>query len=143
MGIPNLRAMVRSDGGNISSSPDLAVQTVISGGGAVITTGAKPDADIYIPFDCSIVGWTILGDGVQSGSVAIDIWKDSYANFPPTIADTITASAKPAISSAAKAQSSTLTGWTTAVVAGSLLRFNVDSVSTFTSLKIILSLRRT
>lgn len=134
---------MRPDGGDVTSSPDLIVQTVISGGGSVITTGSKPDADIYIPFACDIVGWTILGDGAQSGSVVIDIWKDSYANFPPVVADTITASAKPTVSSAIKDQSSTLTGWTTAIPADSILRFNVDSVSTFTSLKIILSLRRT
>jgi len=126
----------------VTSSPDLVVQTVISGGGSVITTGAKSDADIYIPFDCTITGWTILGDGTQSGSAVIDIWRDTYANFPPVVADTITAAAKPTITSATKAQSSTLTGWTIDIPAGSVLRFNVDSVSTFTSLKVILSIRR-
>jgi hypothetical protein len=66
----------------------------------------------------------------QSGSIVVDIWKDTYANYPPTVADTITASAKPTISSATKGQSSTLTGWTTTIAAGDILAFNVDSITT-------------
>lgn len=102
------------------------IQFVIDGGGAAISTGIK--GDLYIPFACVINEWTLLAD--QSGSIVIDIWKDTYANYPPTIADTIVASAKPTISSANKGQSSTLTGWTTSIAAGSILRFNVDSAAT-------------
>jgi len=57
------------------------------------------------------------------GDAVIDLWKDTYANFPPTSADTITASARPTLSSAVKGQSSTLTGWTTAVAAGDGMSF--------------------
>jgi hypothetical protein len=104
----------------------VAIAFVIDGGGATITTGVK--GDITIPFACTITEWTLMAD--QSGSIQIDIWKDTYANYPPTVADTITASAKPLISAATKGQSSTLTGWTTSVAAGDTLRFNVDSVTT-------------
>ena len=34
---------------------------------------------------------------MTSGSIVIDVWKDTYANFPPIVADTITASAKPTL----------------------------------------------
>jgi len=111
---------------------------IIDGGGTAITTGIK--GDLYVPFDCTITEWTLLAD--QSGSIVIDIWKDTYANYPPVVADTITASAKPTISAAAKGQSSTLTGWTTAIAAGSTLRFNVDSITTLTRATLALKITR-
>lgn len=99
---------------------------VIDGGGATITTGIKGDLP-PLDFACTINTVTLLAD--QSGSIVIDIWKDTYANFPPTVADTIAASAKPTISTAVKSQDATLTGWTTALAAGDVLRFNVDSIT--------------
>ena len=69
----------------------------------------------------------------------IDVWKDTYANFPPTSADSITGSEKPTLSSAQKNQDLTLTTWTTAVSAGDILAFNVDSASTVT--RVTLSIR--
>src|SRR5262245_18801188 len=89
--------------------------------------GVDKGAAVHCDFGFTIVGWTLLAD--QSGSLVVDIWKDTYANYPPTGADSITASAKPTISTATKAQSGTLTGWTTSVSAGDVLRFNVDSVT--------------
>jgi len=127
-------------GQNPSWADQVATLTyVIDGGGATITTGIK--GDLEIPFGCTIQSWTLLGD--QSGSIVIDIWKDTYANYAPTIADTITASAKPTISAALKGQSSTLTGWTTAVAAGDILRFNVDSVTSLTRVTISIKVVKT
>jgi len=104
--------------------------------GSVLTTGIK--ADFLVPFAGTIRKATLLAD--QSGSIVIDIWKDTYANYPPTVDDTITASAKPTISSGTKSEDSTLTGWTVDVAAGDILRFNVDSVATITRLAICLDL---
>lgn len=112
---------------------------LIDGGGSAIATGAK--GDVVIDFDCVIESVTLLAD--QSGSIVVDLWKDTYANFPPTVADTITASAKPTLSSAAKSQDTTLTGWTTAITAGQTLRVNVDSAATVTRVTLALKLRRT
>src|SRR5215831_7375630 len=105
--------------------------------GSVLTTGIK--GDLYIPFTGVIVGVTLLAD--QSGSVVLDIWKDTYANYPPTVADTITAAAKPTLSSAVKYQDTVLTGWNTTVNAGDSFRFNFDSVATITRLQIGIDLR--
>jgi hypothetical protein len=102
-----------------------AIAFIIDGGGSAITTGVK--GDIEIPFACTITAARLLAD--QSGSIVVDIWKDTYANFPPTDADSITASAPPTISSATKSEDTTLTGWTTSITAGNILRFNVDSVT--------------
>jgi hypothetical protein len=105
-----------------------AIEYVIDGGGSAITTGIK--GDLELPYAATVIRATTLCD--QSGSIVIDVWKDTYANFPPTVADTITASAKPTVSSAVKGQVTTLTGWTTSLSAGDILRFNVDSATTVT-----------
>lgn len=117
---------------------NLSLTFIIDGGGSAITTGIK--GDITIPFGATITEWTLLAD--QSGSIVIDIWKDTYANYPPTIADTITASAKPTISTATKGQSSTLTGWTTSITTGDTIRFNVDSVTSITRVTLSLKVTR-
>lgn len=114
------------------------VQFVIDGGGATITTGVK--GDLYFPFACTITGVVLLAD--QSGSIVVDLWKDTYANYPPTVADTITASAKPTLSSATKSKDTTLTGWTTSVAADSSIRFNVDSITTCQRVTLALQLTR-
>ncbi len=109
----------------------------IDGGGSAITTGVK--GYVEIPYDGTITGWTILGD--VSGSCVIDVWKDTYANFPPTVADTIAGSEKPTLSSAIKNEDLTLTTWTTSVTAGDIIGFNVDSASTVT--RVTLSIKIT
>jgi len=111
-----------------------SIQFIIDGGGSAITTGVK--GDLRIPFNCTILSATLMAD--QSGSIVIDIWKDSLANFPPTVADTITASAKPTLSSATNSEDKTLTGWTTTINSNDTLRFNVDSATTVTRVTLAL-----
>ena len=109
-------------------------------GGSVLSTGTKK---IYvpIPYNCTIQLVTLLAD--QSGSVVVDIWKDTYANFPPTVADSITAAAKPTLSGAIKSQDSTLTGWTKILNKGDILEFNIDSAATITKLIIAIEYLKT
>lgn len=106
----------------------------IDGGGSAITSGT---AWSQINYDCEIQSWTLLAD--QSGSIQLDIWKNSYANYPPDDSDSITASAPPSISSAIKNTSSTLTGWTTTVTGGDILKINVDSCTTIERVALILT----
>jgi hypothetical protein len=68
----------------------------------------------------------------------VDVWKDTYANFPPTVADTIAGSEKPTLSSAVKNQDRNLTSWTTSVSAGDIVAFNVDSAATVTRVNLII-----
>lgn len=116
-----------------------SIEYVIDGGGAAITTGVK--GDLEIPFACTITRVTITSD--TSCTAVVDIWKDTYANFPPTDADSITASAVPTITTSTKNQDATLTGWTTAITAGDILRFNVDSNNNATRILISLKYTRT
>jgi len=110
---------------------------VLDGGGSAITSGVK--GDLEIPFACTITGVTLLAD--QSGSIVIDIWKNTYANYPPVVGNTITASALPTLSGAIKYQDLTLAGWTTTVKAGDTIRYNVNSAATVT--RVLISLRAT
>jgi hypothetical protein len=116
-----------------------SVGIVIDGGGSVISTGVK--GFVECPYTGTIVQATLLAD--QSGSIVIDVWKDTYANYPPTDADSITAAAPPTISTATKSQDSTLTGWTTSITAGDIIGFNVDSVTTLTRVTLVLKINRT
>lgn len=106
----------------------IPITVVIDGGGSAITANTK----VYLPmnYDCVIQSWTLVADA--SGSIVIDVWKDTYANYPPTVADTIAGSEKPTLSSATKNQDTSLTTWNTQVTAGDVLGFNVDSASTVT-----------
>lgn len=120
-----------------SNQKIVTIPFMIDGGGAVITTGIW--GDIQLDFACTINSVTLLAD--QSGSIVVDIWKDTYVNYPPVVGDSITASAKPTISSATKSTDSTLTGWTTSISAGDILRFNVDSITTCT--RVLVSMKAT
>lgn len=116
------------------------INFIIDGGGSTITTGIK--GDIVVDFACTINSATVLAD--QSGAIVVDIWNDTYANYPPTDADSITASAPPTITaSGVKSQDATLTGWDTSIAAGSTLRYNVDSVTSIQRACVSLKVTRT
>jgi len=116
-----------------------AINYVIGDGNSEIPIGLK--GDLEIPFNCTIERVTMLAD--QTGSIVVDIFKDTFANYPPLVGDSITASAKPTISTALKSQDATLTGWTTSIVAGETLRYNVDSVTDIQRVTISLKCKRT
>lgn len=110
----------------------------ITGNGSTITTGIVKGADAFFDFSATITKVTMLAD--QSGSIVVDIWKAAYGSYPPTVANTITASDLPTITSATKSQDSTLTGWTTSISAGDVLRFNVNSVTSIQAATLALTL---
>lgn len=119
---------------------DIMLEHTSDGGGSALTTGVKGDKRCDITG--TIIRWTIECD--QSGSMVWDIWKKQFvANSPPTVANTITASAKPTLTTAQSATGTSLTGWTTAVTAGDTFRFNIDSISTVTRAVLSLTIRRT
>jgi hypothetical protein len=118
-----------------------AIGITIDGAGAVISTGTK--GFIYCPAGKTITAVTLLSTdpNATAGSIVIDIWKVAYASYPPTVTNTITASAKPTLSSAAKSRDSTLTGWTTSISAGDVLAFHVDSATTVTRVTLVLTVQ--
>ena len=78
------------------------LEIVLDGGGQPLAAGIK--CDVPIDFDCTVTGWTILGD--QAGSIRIDLWKSSYATFPPVVAGSMPGANanKPQATGAVKAQ---------------------------------------
>jgi len=118
-----------------------AVGIIIDGGGSVITPGVK--GFVEVPFAGLITAATLLSTdaAVTSGSIVIDVWKAPYASYPPTVANTITASAKPTLASATKSRDTTLTGWTTAIAAGDILGFSVSSVTALTRVALSLTVQ--
>ena len=130
-------------GGGGGGAITRAFGAVIDGGGSVITTGVK--GFIPVPYTGTITRVTVLSTDASAtaGSIVVDLWKDTYANYAPTDADSITASAPPTLSSANKSQDSTLTGWTTSVTAGDIVGFNVDSASTVTHVTVVVEMEET
>ncbi len=108
----------------------------VDGGGAVIATG---DTELWLeaPGAGSIVRSTIFLD--TAATFTADIWKDTYANFPPTVADTITGGNEPGTSASRKDQDSTLTSWTVAFSDGDGFNLNIDANDNAT--KVMLSLK--
>ncbi len=118
-----------------SAGQPAAVGVCVDGGGSVPATGSK--GFMQVPYNCTITGWTLLAD--QSGSCQFTVKKSTYSGFPTTAS--IVASAPPILSSAQKATSTTLTGWTTAITLGDVLEFNLDSSATV--IRVILQLQVT
>lgn len=111
---------------------------LIDGGGAVIATGIKGDMP-PMAFAGNITGYAILPD--QTGSLAVALWKDSMANYPPVSGDlvltmTLTAAAKFPASGNFQA----ITAIPFAV--GDVFRFNVNSAATVQRATIGLLLER-
>ena len=108
------------------------IEFVVDGGGFAIATGIK--GDIRVGYACTIKKATLLAH--TSGSIVVNIWKCTYTQYDdsahPGAGDKITASAPPTITTDVKSKDSTLTGWTVAVAADDVLRFNVDSCTSIT-----------
>ena len=102
---------------------------VIDGGASVITTGQK--GFVRVPYAATVTGWTIMetSDTPITGSIVVDIWKDTYANYPPTVGDSVAGSEKPTLSSAIKNQDLSLTTWGTGknIALGDIIGFNVEA----------------
>jgi len=114
---------------------EATIEVVIGDGVNAITTGVA--GDFEVPFNFVPTGWTIVADA--SGSIVVDLWKDTYANFPATVADTVTGTEKPTLSAAQKNQDLTLSTWGTSWTKGDWVRVNVDSTATVK--RVIISIR--
>ena len=120
------------------------ISVVFDGGTSAIT--GNPEVDVTVPAAGTITGWTLLADA--AGGAVIDIWNDTYANFPPTDADSICAANPVSMNSVIK-QTSYLDGidsqidtWDKTLAAGDILRFHLDSSSTVKRLELTLTYTR-
>lgn len=121
---------------------DFSIPIMVGDGVSAVGTGLK--AMVEVPVACTITAVRIVSMNGTSGSIVFDIWKDTYANAPPTVADTITGSNKPTVTTAVKSEQLTFATWTTTTLAiGDLLAVNVDSASGFTFVLLSITCRRT
>ena len=118
-----------------------ALEFIIDGQGAAPSAGIK--GDVEVPFACTINAATLAGDA--SGYVSLDIWKDSYANYPPTVADSIITASGTALgySGDIKYQDATLTNWNKSIAAGDVIRYNVNGASGSTRVLVSLKVTKT
>ena len=116
------------------------LQIPFSGGGADIAVGTQ--LNIQVPWNVTVTGWRLVS-GSGSGSIVIDIWKNSFVNYPPSVAETVAGSEKPTLSSAETAEDLSLTTWTdVSWDAEEWVRFNVDSCSGVQSCTLVLLVDR-
>ena len=123
----------------ISGSSSSSTQTqsprilgcVFDGGGSVLETGSK--AYIIVSQSGTIYKYTALAD--ITGSAVVDVYKNTYANYPPTSSSSIASGFKPTISTGIKTQSGVLTGWSSVTFSsGDVFGINLDSCSGITRL---------
>jgi hypothetical protein len=131
-GLPNERRLVA--GANITITDGGAGGTVTIAAPRTTTCGvtfvnptAGDEFPLEIPVACTITVLRMVGNA--AGSAVLDIRKDTFANFPPTVTESITAAAKPTLSAAQTVEDTTLPGWTLSIAAGEWLMFHVDSAS--------------
>jgi len=115
-----------------------ALVFLIDGGGEAITAGVK--GFLRVPFNCTIERVTLAAD--QVGSIQVDIWKSTYAAFPPTEAGSITGGNEPEITGSNKGEDASLTGWSTSLNEGDILAFNVDSAAGIARVTVSLQVRK-
>lgn len=85
------------------------------------------DTDVVV----SITDWTVQSIGAASAE--FDVWVAPFvAGSPPTISDSIVASAPPTLTSSESSTSSTLTGWQVTIPARAAIRYNLNSLSGLT-----------
>ncbi len=129
-----------SSGGGGGATPNVKTSTFgcsVNGGGFAPLTGII--GYTVIPYNGTITGWSIVSD--VAGSCVIDVWK--APGTIPTVANTITGTEKPTLTAQQLNSDNTLTTWTTAVTAGDVIGFNLDSAATLTSVNLIITILKT
>ncbi len=106
----------------------------IDGMGSVITVGQK--GYFQVPYAGTITGWSLLSD--QSGTCVVDIWK--LNNAIPTSGNSITASAKPTLTSAQLSASTAVGTWTSAIAANDVFGYNVNSATGMTRVSLVVDI---
>ncbi|MFM8531267.1 MAG: hypothetical protein ACKOD2_16650, partial [Ilumatobacteraceae bacterium] len=120
--------------GNTGPAQAAAIPFIIDGQSYAIVVGVK--GDVQIPYAGTITSWTLLLDVAPSGgSFVVDVWKSTYAGYPPTtggLTCTVTSSNTKGTGSVS-----------VAIAAGDILRFNVSTAnSTVTRASVNLVLQR-
>jgi hypothetical protein len=104
------------------------ITVTIDNGAVAITPGVK--CNFKLPYNFTVskvtaVAETVSGDGV--GDITIDVWKSTFAAFPPTAGNSVTGATPIRITNSNKSQDASLVDWNKAWLVDEMLRFNVVS----------------
>ena len=100
-----------------NASDDQIRMPVVNGNGWAIIAPQEL-GDERIPWNCNIIGWFMTSNGVSTTS-SIQVWKDTWANYPPTVADLILTAS---ITASTKGNGSVTP---VAAIKGDMIRWNV------------------
>lgn len=102
----------------------VTINLVLDGGGSSVTTGAK--GYVEIPFNMTLLGWSLYADVSSTYKTAVSVLSSSYASYPTATPIYLTV---PSLDvGTVKNTSSTLTGWSTNLQAGTVLHFGISAV---------------
>jgi hypothetical protein len=113
---------------DISANPKRTIGMTFDGGGSPPTVGSV--GYVVCQHSGTIDRWNIIAD--VSGSAVVDVWK--AAGTIPINANSIAGTEKLTLSAQQLASDTSLSTWTTAVTAGDVFAFEIESVSTCTRL---------
>lgn len=114
------------------------INVIIGDGAAVLVAGVA--AAIRVDFRARITGSFVQEFDGTSGSVVLGIARAAAGVAPSFVS--IVGSAPPSISSSRYGADETLTGWTTTLDRGDLLRFSVTSATSIMRVLVALRIRR-
>jgi hypothetical protein len=120
-------------GGGTTNQSIRSIGGGFDGGGSALSSGGV--TYFTVPFACTIQAWNIT---VDTGTITFDVWKVASGTAIPTVSNSITASALPAISTGTAIHSTTLTGWTTSVSANDIFGIDINAVSSATKASLVL-----
>lgn len=108
----------------------------MDGGASAPSTGVK--ARWTVTYDTTITGWSLVADAI--GDAVIDVKRAAYADFPTTAS--IAGTDKPTLATAQKNRNlGPLSNWgSVLLVAGDIIEFNLESVTTCKILDLTLNL---
>lgn len=119
-----------------------SAQWQMTDGSAIVVTTPTTSGVQTLQDAGAIVRWTITGEG-GPGSCEVGVYISTFAAGPPDSGDSVTGGNNPEIVAGHQSDDATLTGWTTAVTAGSQISMVLLSSSSFTKLTICLEIQRT
>jgi hypothetical protein len=98
------------------------IEILMGDGTSDITPGIA--AYIEMPYTFTVTSVSIFAN--TSGSLTVDIWKDTYANYPPTDLDSVTSATPPTLFKQNKYRDVALSGWTVTWNKDDIVAINID-----------------
>lgn len=114
---------------------------MIDGDGNPIDPGVS--GLLKLPSDCRLTAWEIVSVDAVEGDIVVELWVDSYDNFPPDDADIVGASETPTLTAAVKNRNTSLNaGLGYNLNSGDWLTWTVISATDVTKVALSLTLVR-